>query len=111
MSETAATILVADDNENDRWLFQKAFKAALPTLSVDFVRDGQEVIDHLATNPMPCLLVLDHNMTRLNAFGVLKWLHDDETLKHLPVVIVSGTKSADAEGKAQIGRASCRERV
>jgi CheY-like chemotaxis protein len=100
MSKEPVIVLVADDNENDQWLMRRAFETVARDIQVDFVRDGQETIDYLVINSMPSLLILDHKMTRLNAFGVLKWLREDDTFKDLPVVIVSGMKSADDEGNA-----------
>src|ERR1041385_415109 len=105
MPGLGARVLIADDNENDRWLMERAFAAVLPDIRPEFVRDGREVIEFLDTaNPLPDLLVLDHRMTRVDAFGVLKWLRQKPELAAIPVLIVSGANAAtDVEKAMQLG--------
>ena len=95
-------ILVADDDSNDRWFLGKAFAKFWPEASLEFVRDGQEVIEFLedGSHPLPSLLVMDLRMTRLTAFEVLIWLRGKAELNKLPVVILSGSEVNDDRGQS-----------
>src|ERR1041385_3492142 len=85
-----AKVLIADDDANQRWLLGKAFEKVFPGSQPQFVRDGREVIEYLETTQSPPdLLLLDHRMTRVDAFGVLKWLRETPGFAAMPVVIMS----------------------
>jgi DNA-binding response OmpR family regulator len=84
------TVLIAQDNEIERCLIEKAFlEAARPGSTLHFVRDARELIDYLmACARPPILIVLDTNLPRLGARSSLKWLKQNE-LSSVPVVIIS----------------------
>ena len=50
MSEIGS-ILVAEDDPTDAFFLQRAFAKAGVSISLHFVRDGQEVIDYLRGEP------------------------------------------------------------
>ncbi len=95
------TILVAEDNPEDAFFLQRAFGKKGFKCKLEFVRDGQEVLDYLQDagqaeegrqHPVPDLLLLDLKMPRLNGFDVLKWLRrKEERLRRLPVVIFTSS--------------------
>ena len=94
------TILVAEDDSNDAFFLQRAFKKAGIATSLRFVRDGQEAIDYLsgeglyadrAAHPKPDLLLLDLKMPRMNGFQVLEWVRHQPGLKRLPVIIFTSS--------------------
>lgn len=95
-----ATILWAEDDENDVLLFRRAFeKAGLPHRLID-VSDGREAVDYLAGEPphddrtrfpLPDLLVLDLKMPRLGGFEVLAWIQERPEFKRLPAVVMSSS--------------------
>jgi len=47
------TILMADDDDDDRYLTQEAFAEAKLANNLNFVKDGQELMDYLTRH---CLL-------------------------------------------------------
>ena len=78
---SAPHLLVAEDNEDDAALLGVALRRSGMTEGVQFVKDGQEVMDYLqgkppfedrARYPIPSLLVLDLKMPLLDGFGVLE---------------------------------------
>jgi CheY-like chemotaxis protein len=109
-------MLVAEDEPNDVMLLKRAFFKAHVEAAIDYVRDGQEVIDYLkgnppfdnpVENPLPNLLLLDLKMPRLNGFEVLKWLQDQPFLHRLPVVIFSSSAQPEDLARAyELGAAS-----
>jgi CheY-like chemotaxis protein len=61
---TPLNILLADDDKDDRFFFEKALQeVAIPTL-LTTVNDGQELMDYLFKNSdhLPDVLFLDINM-------------------------------------------------
>lgn len=88
-------ILLADDDPDDRFFFEKALKTiSIPTNLVT-VGDGIKLMDYLFENSekLPDVLFLDLNMPRKNGNECLLEIKSNEKLKHLPVVIYSTSLS------------------
>lgn len=102
------TILMADDDDDDRQLAREAFEEAEVDGQIQFVADGQELIDHLRANgsPMsperPAIVLLDLNMPRKDGGEALAELKGDEDLCEIPVVVL--TTSQD---EREISRCYC----
>ena len=95
-----ATILVADDDPNDLLFLELAVKKSGLGHLVRTVRDGEEAIDYLSGNPpftdrtqapLPDLFLLDLKMPKKNGFEVLLWLQGQESVRQIPVVVLSGS--------------------
>lgn len=89
------TILVAEDDPDDRLIIKAAFDAeGIPHL-VHFVKDGEELIDYLRERTQfldkttPHILVLDLNMPRKDGLKALKEIRQDPDLAHMQVVILT----------------------
>jgi two-component system, response regulator len=93
-------ILVADDDEGDRYLIQKAMEDSGVDGDVQFLEDGQKLVDRLTaqvatqsgTANLPCLILLDLNMPRMDGREVLKVLKSHPDLKGIPVVVMTNSK-------------------
>lgn len=103
-------MLIADDDEDDIYLMQSAFRESHLTVKVDFVQNGIQVLTYLdkiqADNPLPDLIVLDLNMPLLGGRETLQRLKTDLRYHKIPVAIL--TTSLSEEEKAhclQIGAA------
>jgi CheY-like chemotaxis protein len=98
------TILIADDDTDDRLFMDKALRQSGYTQNVQFVEDGEELMEYLRREgrynehnaPWPNLLILDLNMPRKNGFQALNEIKDDPQLRRLPVVVMT-TSSADED--------------
>ena len=52
--------------------------------------DGQQAIDYLAAcSDLPCLVLLDLLMPRLDGVAVLRWMRTQERLEKVPVAVIS----------------------
>ncbi len=101
MCEKIATVLLAEDDPNDAFLVQRAFKKAQLPHHIVHVLDGQQAIDYLSgvlrydsrvEHPLPDLLLLDLKMPRLTGFEVLQWLRDRSEFKGLRAVVLSSSE-------------------
>ena len=111
--EKKRTILVAEDDGDDAFIFQNACTYLRLEHHVRFVKDGQEAIDYLKgkppytdrkSSPLPDLLVVDLKMPRVDGFDLLKWVRATPELKELPVIVFSGSEYAsDKERAAKLG--------
>ena len=99
-----ATILVADDDQNDVFFLRRAFQKSGVNNAVIHVSDGQEAIDYLlgeanyrdrARYPVPALLLLDLKMPKVDGFDVLTWLKTRPEFEGLPVVVLSSSSRED----------------
>jgi len=90
-------ILIAENDENDSFSMQWAFKRAGLNNLIIFARDGEEAIELLQKKSAgdaeidARLLLLDIRMPRLDGFGVLKWLQDNRRFRPAHVVIFSSS--------------------
>ena len=96
------TILMADDDADDRRLTQEALEEGRLINEVQFVNDGVELLDYLrkegkfappAVVHRPGLILLDLNMPRKDGRTVLKEIKNDPTLRQIPVVVLTTSKA------------------
>lgn len=95
------TILMADDDPDDRLLTADALKEARLINDIRFVENGEELLDYLRHTgkfaapvdaPRPGLILLDLNMPRMDGRTVLKELKQDNDLRTIPVVVLTTSK-------------------
>jgi len=106
---TVKTVLVAEDDTNDRMLFEGAVRVLNPPVQFKFVRDGEVAIKYLKgegpfenrdTNPLPSLVLLDVRMPKIDGIQVLQWIKSNAQFKDIKVLVW-----ADSEFKEHIDRA------
>jgi CheY-like chemotaxis protein len=94
-------LLLAEDDENDVFFMQRAFKQAKIANPLLRVKDGEEAIAYLQGEgafadrkefPLPCLILLDLKMPRRNGFEVISWVRSQPVLKRLPIVVLTSSK-------------------
>ena len=89
---TNKTILCVDDDKDDCLLLCEAI-TALSQVKLEIVQDGEEAVDFLnktkETDDLPCLIVMDINMPKMDGKKTLEVIKKDPQLKEIPVVIFS----------------------
>lgn len=98
------TILVADDDNDDRLFMEQALHQVGYKHAIAFVEDGEELMEYLhqrgrydeSSAPWPNLLILDLNMPRKNGFQALQEIKANPDLRRLPVIVMT-TSSADED--------------
>jgi CheY-like chemotaxis protein len=106
-------ILVAEDNSDDVFLLEQAFRKARVSMSLNVVPDGVGAVAYLKgegayhdrlAHPFPDLLLLDLNMPRMNGFEVLNWVRQDSRCNRLPVhVLTSSSLPQDIQRAYELG--------
>ena len=100
-NSTPITILMADDDPDDRALTAATLKEARLTNELRFVENGEELLNYLraegkyappASAPRPGLILLDLNMPRKDGRTVLKELRQDSELNSIPVIVLTTSK-------------------
>lgn len=96
------TILMADDDADDRALTKEALIEGRLMNTIRFVEHGEELIEYLkrtgryappAEAPRPGLILLDLNMPRKDGRAVLKEIKSDPDLRTIPVVVLTTSKA------------------
>ena len=98
------TILMAEDDPDDRQMTKEAFEESHLLNDLRFVFDGVELIDYLkrrgrysdpATSPRPGLILLDLNMPKKDGREALKEIKADPTLKAIRIVVLTTSKAEE----------------
>ena len=98
------TILLADDDADDRMLAKDALAEARLANDLVFVEDGEELMNYLgrrgkwadpAAAPRPGLILLDLNMPRKDGREALREIKADPDLRRIPVVVLTTSKAEE----------------
>lgn len=98
----AISILVADDDSDDRLLIKEAFEENQIVNTVEFVEDGEQLLAYLrregayaylAGRPHPGLVLLDLNMPKRDGREALADMKADAALCRIPVVVLTTSKA------------------
>jgi CheY-like chemotaxis protein len=74
---TQVTILLADDDRDDREFFEDVLHKVAPGARLKTVENGKQMIDYLAgcaLTHLPSSVIIDFNMPLMNAIQVLDWM-------------------------------------
>ena len=101
---SSINILVADDDPDDRFMLKKAIAENKMKNRVDFVEDGEELMDFLKhrgkysgdnAKPRPGLILLDLNMPKKDGREALTEIKSDPDLRRIPVIILTTSKEEE----------------
>jgi CheY-like chemotaxis protein len=84
------SILVVDDEENVRALYVDALQEAGHTVTV--AADGVEAMERLREGAMPCVVLADVRMPRMDGFELSRAVRRDPQLSSVPVVMLTGDR-------------------
>ncbi|MDQ3932952.1 MAG: response regulator [Actinomycetota bacterium] len=111
-TETVRRVLLAEDNEDHRFLTMRALRDhdSDNRVEIDAVMDGEEALDYVyrrgryAGRPRPHLILLDLRMPRMDGFEVLRQLKSDADLHTIPIVVLtSSARPDDVDTAYQLG--------
>ena len=94
MSRDGATLLVVDDNEDNRYTLTNRLKRQ-GYGDVVTASDGRQALELLRARSFD-LVLLDIMMPELNGYQVLEQLKAEEGLRHIPVIMISAVDELDS---------------
>lgn len=90
------TILMADDDADDRLLTQEALEESRLVNDLHFVEDGEQLMSYLQNNtPLPGLILLDLNMPKKDGREALEEIKADPHLRRIPIVVLTTSKGEE----------------
>lgn len=98
------TMLMADDDPDDRMLAKDALEASRLANDLRFVEDGEELMEYLQhrgkysdpmVSPRPGLILLDLNMPKKDGREALREIKADVNLRQIPVVVLTTSKAEE----------------
>jgi len=114
-----SVILIADDDESDVFLLERAFQKANVGVRVMVVPNGEEAIGYLSGEGKyrdrneyrwPVLMLLDLKMPMVSGFEVLTWWREHGKKRNLPIIIMS-TSNHEADIKRAMALGAVAYRV
>lgn len=98
------TILMAEDDPDDRLLTRDALRESRLVNGIHFVEDGEELMDYLYQRgryapphkaARPGLILLDLNMPRKDGREALEEIKADSVLRRIPVVVLTTSEAEE----------------
>lgn len=94
-------ILIAEDDADDRFLLETAFREVGSKEELAFVQNGVELLQFLETlnektdlsKRFPAFIMLDLNMPKKDGREVLKEIKENRLYKKIPIVVFTTTKN------------------
>ncbi len=92
-------ILLVEDNVGDVILTKEAFRHSHFKYNLRVAKDGDEALKRLYregdfnNHPIPDLILLDLSLPKIDGHEVLKIIKSNLELKHIPVIIFSGSEA------------------
>jgi CheY-like chemotaxis protein len=91
------TILCVDDDEDDMMILHESFSALGTKYQIDDAFDGLDALNKLMRykerGELPCLIVLDINMPKLDGKQTVIAIQSDPDLVNIPIVIFTTSSS------------------
>ena len=103
------TLLLAEDDPDDRILVKDALEEGRLSVDLRSVEDGEELMDYLHhrgryadpdESPNPSLILLDLKMPRKSGYQALEEIKGDPDLRRIPVVVLTTSKAEEDIARA-----------
>src|SRR5436190_4286477 len=110
MTAAHLNILLVEDEPNDVFLIERAFRKCDFHNILSTVGDGEQAIAYLEgarefadrqKYPVPSIMLLDLKLPKRTGLEVLAWLRGrDDSLRRLPVVVLTSSKQSSDVNRA-----------
>ena len=85
-------ILLVDDDEDDRQIFQDIVREVDPYATLEFAENGLDMIamlEKVADTDLPGMIILDQNMPRMTGKESLVYLKENPRYQGIPTIVYS----------------------
>ena len=112
MSNEGTIFLLVEDNEDDAYFMQRAFKEAGIKNALFTVTNGEEAIEYIGGRgafsdrqkyPLPDFIFLDLKMPGLDGFEVLSWLRREQKSLVRVAMLTSSPEEIDRKRARELG--------
>jgi two-component system, chemotaxis family, response regulator Rcp1 len=106
-------ILIVEDNPADARLVREVMRDSKVLNEIHWVPDGVEALAFLRRQgkypnaPRPNLIFLDLNMPRKDGREVLREIKDDDSLRRIPIVVMTSSQAEEDVARAYDQHANC----
>ncbi len=91
------TVIIVDDDPDDREFIEDAFKEVLPRHeNIHSLSTGDELLDNMkkfSRDDMPGMILLDLNMPGKDGNSILNELKANQSFSHIPIIILTTSSS------------------
>ncbi|WP_294820952.1 response regulator [uncultured Flavobacterium sp.] len=102
MKKQPVTIVLIDDDEDDRLLFSMAVAKSDPSANCTVYDNGPDALQALAESAAtPMFLFLDLNLPGMDGFEILQVLKSDPSFIHTAIILYSTSGHADNIARAE----------
>jgi CheY-like chemotaxis protein len=101
-------ILLIEDDNVDVMTVERVFRDLKIANQLVSTSNGEQALEYLRTNgnKKPCVILLDLNMPKMNGTEFLKIVKKDESLKKIPVVVLTtSSQQEDVVESFELGAA------
>jgi CheY-like chemotaxis protein len=89
--EFAPVILCVDDDDDDLFFIREIIESERHSLTIKEARNGWDALNHLqgglSEGRLPCLIIMDMNMPRMDGTQTISKIKEDEHLARIPIVV------------------------
>lgn len=86
-----STILCVDDDEDDLFFIKEVVQSQGHSFHIEEAGNGFEALHYLqkciSTNGLPCLIIMDLNMPRMDGKQAIAQIKEDKNLSQIPIVV------------------------
>ncbi len=106
-------VLVIEDNPVDIYMIKQGFTDVPIAHNLSVINDGEKAIDFLyhkdgcVNAPRPSLILLDLNLPKKDGHEVLAAIKSDDSLRSIPVIILTTSDLESSVANAYCHRANC----
>lgn len=98
MNTDKLKVLIVDDEEVNRDILKEMFRNSKYDLFE--AEDGEAATRVISDNPDLALVLLDIVMPVMDGFGVLEYMHENDLLEDIPVILITSEDALDSEDQA-----------
>ncbi|MFN5815223.1 MAG: response regulator [Pseudanabaena sp.] len=85
-------VCIVEDNPDDERLTIRALRKGKIANEIKVARNGEEALNMvLNANPLPCVVLLDLKLPKIDGLEVLRRIRSDERTHLLPVVVLTSS--------------------
>lgn len=92
MASQPRKILLVEDNPDDEWLTIRSLRKCQVNPEILIARNGEQALALLdALDVLPCVVLLDLKLPKIDGLGVLQHIRAGERTRRLPVVVFTSS--------------------